>query len=240
MYGQNLVGLAQALGQLAQPLRVIDVGANVGDSARQILAATDARVLCVEPDDQWLSFLRANVGDDPRVSIAPVLIATPQTGALGASRLNGTTRYLPDIAATDVRRSTPEELLKLWPTYQQADLVKSDTDGFDVDIVPALAKALGDTRPCLFFEYDERLARSAGISNPRGVSPTLEEVGYEQVWNNYGDPITVAPIEEVSGPAAENWDTTQRVQYWDVALGHPSRIVATDAVRRRWNSWVPS
>jgi FkbM family methyltransferase len=242
MYGQNLVGLARVLGQISQPLSVIDVGANVGDSARQMLAATDARILCVEPDDQWLSFLRANAGDDPRISIAPVLIATRQTGPLGASRRNGTTRYLPRVAMTDVQRSTPEELLDRWPAYRQADLVKSDTDGFDVDIVPALARALANVRPCLFFEYDERLARSAGIEDPRRVWSTLEDLGYVQVmvWNNFGDPITVAPIDEVPRLAAENWGGTQDVEYWDVALVHPSRAEAADAVRRWWDSWKPS
>ena len=51
-YGQNLVAVAAALAtERVPPLRVLDVGANVGDSALQILQATDCRILCVEGDE---------------------------------------------------------------------------------------------------------------------------------------------------------------------------------------------
>ena len=67
-YGQNLVQLARALSERlppdAGPLRVLDIGANVGDSAAQILAAVDARVLCVEGDPHWARYLHQNLDGD--------------------------------------------------------------------------------------------------------------------------------------------------------------------------------
>ena len=94
-YGQNLVELASLL-KADEPLTVLDVGANVGDSALQILKATDARVLCVEADALYLEFLQLNVGDDPRVSIEPSLLDSRQDGvALSPVRFGGTTRFAP-------------------------------------------------------------------------------------------------------------------------------------------------
>ena len=77
-YGQNLIDLAAAVSHQeppdAGPLQVLDIGANIGDSALQILNRIDARVLCVEADPYWTRFLRLNAGSDPRVSIEEVLL----------------------------------------------------------------------------------------------------------------------------------------------------------------------
>src|ERR1700761_3190135 len=55
-YRQNVVNLAAGLGEIDKPLGVIDIGANIGDSAMQILAKVDARVLCVEGDPAYLPY----------------------------------------------------------------------------------------------------------------------------------------------------------------------------------------
>ena len=47
------------------PVTVLDVGANVGDSALQILHATDAQILCVEADPYFLEYLHLNVDKRP-------------------------------------------------------------------------------------------------------------------------------------------------------------------------------
>jgi FkbM family methyltransferase len=79
-------------------LTVLDVGANVGDSALQILDAVDARILCVEGDDFYLDFLDLNVGEDPRVTIVAALLSSeePQESApMRAVRAGGTSRFVP-------------------------------------------------------------------------------------------------------------------------------------------------
>ena len=64
-YGQNLVEVARLLAE-TRPLTVMDIGANVGDSALQILHAADGKVLCVEGDTAYLEFLHLNVDNDER------------------------------------------------------------------------------------------------------------------------------------------------------------------------------
>jgi hypothetical protein len=94
-YGQNLVDLAVGLGEIDKPLGVIDVGANIGDSAVQILAKVDARVLCVEADPEYLPYLKRNVGSDDRCVIEFGLLVTDtaEASGLGAVRKGGTTRF---------------------------------------------------------------------------------------------------------------------------------------------------
>src|SRR6478609_8505601 len=74
-YGQNLVAVAEAVARdEVGPFVMVDVGANVGDSALQVLAKVDARVLCVEGDEYWLDYLHRNVDGEPRVRIVPALV----------------------------------------------------------------------------------------------------------------------------------------------------------------------
>ena len=65
-YGQNVVDLAERLATGVEPLQVIDVGANIGDTALQVLNRVDARVMCIEGDPYWLEWLRANTEGTPR------------------------------------------------------------------------------------------------------------------------------------------------------------------------------
>ena len=81
-YGQNLVKVCRELSRVSTSLNILDVGANVGDSALQILSAVDARILCVEGDDSYLEFLHINVGSDPRVEIEESLVSSaPDDGS---------------------------------------------------------------------------------------------------------------------------------------------------------------
>ena len=54
---------------------------------------------------------------------------------------------------------TPDALRAGYPSFANLRLVKSDTDGYDVALVPAIAEAWGGAHPVLFFEYTHDLTR---------------------------------------------------------------------------------
>jgi FkbM family methyltransferase len=223
-YGQNLVQLAAALAEPATPVTVLDVGANVGDSALQILHATDAQVLCVEADPYFLEYLHLNVDKEERVEVVEALLTPdPTTVATTAVRTGGTTRFAEGAVGDALPTVTPEELREKFPAFAGLRLVKSDTDGYDVALVPAIARAWGDTQPVLFFEYDHRLSRLAG-NDPLAVWPRLKELGYRDVavWDNGGHPLgrtTVDGIGERTAPLEEKLGLRHHT-YWDVAVVH--------------------
>lgn len=221
LYGQNLVELATLLGR-DQPLVMVDVGANVGDSTLQVLNVTDGRVLCVEGDEVFLEFLRINVGDDPRVSIEPSLLA-PEVSAdvdLAPVRIGGTTRFEPGQSTESAPMVSVDELRRRHPGFDDLRLVKSDTDGHDVLLVPALARAWASSRPVLFFEYDERLSHLAD-NDPRAVWAELGTLGYDTVaaWDHGGRPLGRFDVADAPGVVALI-DEQEGVPYWDVAVVH--------------------
>lgn len=225
-YGQNLVELARLLGQTSEPLLVLDIGANVGDSALQILNAAKGKVLCVEGDRAYLDFLHANTGSDPRVTVVEALLGVDEDeDAATAVRTGGTTRFVHGDHSDAMPSISTRALREKFPEFADLRLVKSDTDGYDVTLVPAVAAAWSDAQPVLFFEYDHNLTRAAG-HDPLAVWDALSELGYRDVavWDNGGFPVGrsttaeigshTAPLESESG----RWSKAQT--YWDVAVVH--------------------
>lgn len=223
-YGQNLVQLASLLARASAPVTMIDVGANVGDSTLQVLHAADARVLCIEADPHYLEYLHLNVDKEAHVSVVEALL-TPdaQTGAKTAVRTGGTTRFTEGGAEDAMRTVTPAELREQFPEFAGLRLVKSDTDGYDVALVPAIAEEWRDSRPVLFFEYDHRLSRLAG-NDPLAVWPRLKELGYRDVavWDNGGAPLGRTTVDDIAARTAplEERIGLRALTYWDVAVVH--------------------
>lgn len=223
-YGQNLVRLAELLQTGAAPLTVLDVGANVGDSTLQILRATDARILCVEADQFFVDYLERNIGDDGRVSIeAKLLSAAADDVAMAPVRVGGTTRFEPGSSSDTAPTVTTSALRERHPDFGDLRLAKSDTDGYDVELIPAIARTWAHSRPVLFLEYDHTLSRLVG-NDPLTLWPALADLGYARVaaWDNWGRPVGQWAVTEIASHAAKLDDPGSGVssRYWDVAVAH--------------------
>ncbi|HEX3794077.1 MAG TPA: FkbM family methyltransferase [Acidimicrobiales bacterium] len=243
-YGQNLVELAAGLAQRLEdngPLTVLDIGANVGDSALQIAARTGARVLCVEADPYWIDYLHRNVDGNDAIAVEEVLLL-PEGSAVGtasAVRDHGTTRFVEEAGATPAMpMATAAEVRARNPRFDRLRLVKSDTDGYDPVLVPAAAQAWADSGPVLFFEFDPELARKAGY-DPNAMWPALMELGYTDlaIWDNAGDALGQLAI----GDAAERAQSLEPkpieygYHFWDVA----ARRSDDDAAAAVFDALVP-
>jgi FkbM family methyltransferase len=225
-YGQNLVDLARLLAKASPPLTVLDVGANVGDSALQILNAAEGRVLCIEADTYYLDFLHRNVDADDRITVVESLLAVDEAAAATtAVRTGGTTRFVRGDEPDAMPSISPEALLAAHPEFSDLRLVKSDTDGYDVALVPAIAQAWAGSHPVLFFEFDPYLTRKAGY-DPASVWTRLDELGYGDVavWNQSASVVGRMTVAEAAERSRDLDDFPARRPnhrtYWDVAAVH--------------------
>jgi FkbM family methyltransferase len=239
-YGQNLVELAAALAARelpgSGPLRMLDIGANIGDSALQILNRIDARVLCVEADPYWLRFLHLNADPEERIAIEEVLLVADddEGGSVKAVRGIGTTTFEP-TADTDgsVGRLSVGALRERHLDFAELRLIKSDTDGFDPGLVPATARAWRSSGPVLFFEFDPRLARGVGNDDPHGLWRELAVLGYDRlaIWDNTGDPLGQLGLGQAAEEAARLEPPPIELGYhfWDVAACRADDRAALEA-----------
>lgn len=228
LYGQNLVAVARAVEDAAGPrFTMVDVGANVGDSALQVLNVVDAEVVCVEGDPYWLTYLASNTAGEPRVHIkAAVLLPDGVHMKLAPVRQSGTTRLVPDAGEHDglAPGVTVAGLRDFTRALPPVRLVKVDTDGYDARLVPGLARVFSDTFPVVFFEFDPVLAAETGDGDPDAVWAALDKSGYGRalVWDNFGNHLGAFGIRELEDAARILASPVEArgYHYWDVAVIH--------------------
>src|SRR3989442_815026 len=112
---------------------VVDVGANIGDTAAEIRSHTTAPILCVEGDDRFFSILARNAPQLEPVELEHAFVEAPARGRL--ERGSGTARVVEGDG--ELRGKPLAQILADHPNFAQPALVKLDTDGMDVAIVLA-------------------------------------------------------------------------------------------------------
>jgi FkbM family methyltransferase len=173
----------EASGRIAAQLGgpVVDVGANVGDTAAAIRAVIDVPILCVEGDERFFRLLERNTrGLDPPPELERSFVETPLRGRVETGR--GTSRVVSG-GLVELPSKPLARILDEHPRFAEPALLKLDTDGFDVPILLANIELLARLRPVLFFEYAPHLGAAPVIFE------RLRDAGYRRahVYENTGE-----------------------------------------------------
>ncbi len=168
-------------------LAVIDVGANVGDSAAALLALPETTVLAIEGNERFFELLVAN-GAQWADRLTPIhCLLGDRAGVLAAAMdaRRGTGRLRPSEHTVALR--TLADVLDEHPAFRNARLVKIDTDGFDIAILRGARPWLAAVRPVLFFEYDPHFWRPITPDGAR-IFEELADGGYGPLlaYDNFG------------------------------------------------------
>lgn len=169
---------------------LLDIGANVGDTAVLALAANPAlRVVSVEGSEYFLRYLRKNLrpfGD--RCDVVPGFVG-PVAGRQRYRRDGGTGGF-----QGGDKSSEEEVVVESWVSVAQLlerqgdtlTLWKSDTDGFDIHLVAHNWDAIASTCDVIWMEFDP-----VGTLGPQADVDTLIDLiaqsGREvHVYDNVG------------------------------------------------------
>ncbi len=202
-YSQNLARLT-ALSAAARPdLTMVDIGANIGDTAVLMRAAAAAApILCVEGDELFLDLLRRNVRGLRDVEIEEAYVATADDAdrAHTVVRQAGTAALVPPTSGLKPARpfrSLPA-ILSSHERFASPGLVKIDTDGADPRIIVANRELLARARPVVFFEFAPAWAARTGDENPYRAITALADAGYQGalVYANTGELLLVTKVTE--------------------------------------------
>jgi FkbM family methyltransferase len=224
-YNLNLVDLAKRLIEREGDLVLLDVGANVGDSALSVVTEVPAHVVCVEADPGWVEYLRRNVGQRPDVTVEPFALMPPDfTGGFEIQRHElGSSHLSPVPEGTGAAMISVDELRARNPRLEHVRLIKTDTDGYDVSLVPAMARTFAASQPIIFLEFDT-VATSLATPDldPTSVWSELLAQGYEDavLWSNAGHLMGPDKVENLIGRTAELTGAMSSLYFWDVAVAH--------------------
>jgi FkbM family methyltransferase len=238
-YGTNVGRLAAHLATDAGECRVIDIGANIGDTAIVVLArAPGASILCIEGDRDYFTLLCRNVAHLPRVTATHrLVVGLPEQAGVAIDTKRGTghvVRGAETAAATPT--ATLPALLAEFPDFADAELFKTDTDGFDFTILAGSLDWLADRRPAVFLEYDPIQSARSAPDGPTGpeLLDELAGIGYGPmvVWDNFG--YLLGRYDANDRAAVADLDTYSRLRenfYLDIAIFDGGDAAVAEQVR---------
>ena len=167
----------------------IDIGANIGDTAVAIRASSNMPIICVEGDAEFYQYLDKNTVGLSDIKIVKSFIGGEQKDIKGHYvKEAGTGKFIKnDSDVTSTSFITISNLLSdLNINASDVSLIKSDTDGFDFDIILGSLNFVTAQKTSLFFEYEVNSHESHVKSLE--VIDALSKNGYKFiVYDNYGN-----------------------------------------------------
>jgi len=222
-YAVNLGRLAKYTMEKYPDLRVIDVGANIGDSVAVIRQHGEAPALCLEGDPAYFKILSANLPALRHARAKQCFVGeTAGTDAMQLDHHSGSASLTPSKEGVVVVRRLAE-VLKEEPEFLRAKLLKIDTDGYDGKILRGAEDYLRSAKPIIFFEYDpDMLARQS--DNGLAIFRYLGTLGYEGIliYDNFGDFLLSTQIHETRllSEIDHYFSGRKSSQYCDIAVVH--------------------
>ncbi len=166
-YATNVARVAQSVRQKYHDLRIIDIGAYVGDTIALLRQQAEIPILGIEGDENVYRILEKNMTGLRQVDVMKALLGNPA----GLLLEKATPLSEPQTSMSLM------QVLARFPQYAKAKMLKIDTDGHDGQILRGASEFLSAQHPILFFEYDPDLLTRNG-DNGLDVLRMLRNKGY--------------------------------------------------------------
>jgi FkbM family methyltransferase len=201
-YDTSLGYIAKEVFQKYPHSSSIDIGANVGDTAALIQKNQSVPVLCIEGNPEFLEYLDFNasvigntiiercfVGNDGKTVDLQQMSSQNGTASMVNAINSGTITLdkLSDSSTSQVVKSL-SSILKKHSAFQNAKLLKTDTDGYDFTILQQSIDVIAKLRPVIHFEYDVCF-KDEGCQEAIDTIEVLFASGYKKfiAYDNFGN-----------------------------------------------------
>jgi FkbM family methyltransferase len=182
---------------------LIDIGANIGDTAALVRSYSDVAILAIEGSPEFLPYLQYNSSSVPDVECVPCFVG--ETGSIPLESVRhgaGTASIQGEFVSQPSGQQIPvmplATILESYPGFKTAKLLKIDTDGFDFSIIRQSLNVISEQLPVLYFEYDISF-QPDGPEDAISTIEILTEKGYTNflIYDNFGNYLLSLSENEV-------------------------------------------
>ncbi len=200
IYGENpqysweLGMIVRAASEKYPSARVIDVGANVGDTLAIVRSQAEVNVLAIEGDPVPYSLLEVNSRLFPGTATMMAFLGDRDGEVRVRMEKRGWNTTLVPTGALEKNGSaeavsivTLDGLLEHRPERAEYKVLKVDTEGFDFRIVRGARRLIEEARPVVYLEYNRANMDAVG-EDGLGTIDALRGGGYSSalVWDSLG------------------------------------------------------
>ncbi|MBK9579668.1 MAG: FkbM family methyltransferase [Fibrobacterota bacterium] len=244
LYDRFLPVLAECLDQDSI---VIDVGANIGDTAIAMMQKCRNNFVCIEASELFAGYLNRNIERLPEFERSRLKVIQKFVGTGGITgelkHAEGGTATL--SVASDSAAVTHVALDLLVNPSANVGVIKVDTDGFDFDVISSAERVLEESEPVLFWENEvrERFQLDGFVK----MMELLRGKGYSHFWvfDNFGNlMLSETGIDEILALneyvySMNQSRSTRTIYYVDVLATTNRRLdIAKSAIQKYRSEWV--
>ncbi len=241
-YSLNLPRIAQAVFGKYSDIKIIDIGANVGDTVALVRNACTVPMLCIEGDADFFKTLVENIKQFKGVEAYRQLLGDKDRSINAQLKSDGETAELAHSGNTGGNDSLSivklDTFLEGHSAFKKSKLVKIDTDGYDVKIIRGAERFIKESKPVLFFEYDPMMLENNG-DDGLAMFAMLNTLGYKDVlfYDNLGKLILSTEVSNtlLLRQMHEYIDKKARAPfpYYDIAVFHSEDAdLASDFIKK--------
>jgi len=225
-YDRALPGICQSVKEIDGHLTLIDVGANVGDSVALITDKVFGKFLCIEGDKKYLPVLEKNITKfkGSTCEIEPNYCGDGSIQDLSVINVGGTAKLVTaDSSENTVSNvKTLDQIISSHPNFKSTNILKIDTDGFEINVIKGATKFLQSTKPVIYFEFTPEFYQNLK-QDPMELIVFLFKAGYESAlfYDNFGRPIKIVNLSDISSiKYLISQIDKQNIWYYDILVFH--------------------
>ena len=158
-YNTNLPRVAKYISSKYNDPYVIDIGANVGDTAALLRSYIDFPLMCIEGDKKFFELLIKNTSQMKNITYVQSYLGTNDESINAAVQTERGTGTISNNEGSVLETKKLDTVLDLNPEFKKAKLLKIDTDGFDFKIMKGSVGFLKESKPVIFTEFDQNLMK---------------------------------------------------------------------------------
>ena len=227
-YSSELARLAKEMFSKYPFMRVVDIGANIGDTTAILKNATDVPVVCIEGDPYCFGFLEQNIKQFSNTKAFKQFLGDKdETISAIVEKSEWNTTIIPgaESKGNNISLVTLDSFSKVFFPENEYKLLKIDTEGFDVKILRGASDFINRNHPAIYFEYNKH---NMNAISEKGIDTlfALKDKGYNSILF-YEDSSRFILSDRLSNTNTilqlDNWISgSTGVYYFDLILFHES------------------
>ncbi|WP_442938884.1 FkbM family methyltransferase [Nostoc sp.] len=167
---------------------VVDIGANVGDTTALLLQYCLNPIICIEADDEFFGIMERNLSEyNQRIILVNSFVSGNNFKNVELVKNSGTARAV-ESKTKIVKSDSLESIIKN-SNFGKCILIKTDTDGFDFEILLSSLSIIKEDRPILYWENE--ISSLKDIELAKDLLNKLANINYTKyiVIDNFGNPL---------------------------------------------------
>jgi len=249
-YDRALPRICKKLKEIDKRLFIVDIGANIGDTVYLITDTTKGSFLCVEGDEKYLPILEKNIkqiSTNNHIRIEECYCGNETEEKTFISRTGGTAKIIKKnkqniegIESQVLKMKSLDRIIRDNPNFGNSNLLKIDTDGFEIDILNSGKTFIKDVKPLLYFEFTPELYIQNN-QNQKTIWNLLRECGYKEAlfYNNFGQAIEIINISDQNRVnKLVNKIDNKNINYYDILVYHASKNKYSEILKSELNLFI--